>query len=252
MFYIDESGSMPKFRDARNKNRYFVISFVQTDDPRHLKSTYKRAMRVLRRQFPEFFARINDPRECKASEMPPFMKYYLLKQLITVTDIKIGHMVVNNMEIDQVFREKPGRSFNYLIKIIMENFSLSQNDIASLQLNVDNRNTALTGLSELEGYLYYALVLDKGIISDVKVTYLESCDNYNIQVADLFANVIYQRFRYKQMPFPLYNEITKESNLSCAYSYECLYQLIRPKITVPFVFPVRSDMISEASSTFEL
>lgn len=252
MFYIDESGSMPKFRDQRYRNRYFVISFVQTDNHQHLKNTYKRAIRVLKRDHPNFFAGIKDPKECKASEMHPFMKEYLLRKLIAVTDMKIGHMVVNNMEIDQVFREKPGRSFNYLIKIIMENFSLSHEEMSHLHLHVDNRNTSLTGLSELEGYLYYTLVLDRKLIKNVSVRYLESCDHPNIQVADLIANVIYQRFRYKTLPLPNFDQFTRQRDLMCSYTYEYLYQLIKPRITVPFVFPVKHTTLLEASATYEL
>jgi hypothetical protein len=252
MFYIDESGSMPTFRDMRYKNRYFVIAFVHTNDPRHLKSTFKRAMSKLRRDFPDFFANLKDSRECKGSEMLPFMKAYLLEKIINTTDVRIGHMVVDNTEIAQKFRDKPGRSFNYLIKIIMENFNLSPQDIQCLRLNIDNRNTALEGLSELEGYLYNELVLEKGIINEAKVHYHESCDNFNIQVADLIANVIYQRFRYKGLGFPNYVDVKADDFKYHPYTFEYLYQYIKPKIVVPFVYPVRNDLIMQAGATFEL
>lgn len=252
MFFIDESGSMPKYLDTRYKYRYFIIGFVHTSDPRHLKQTYKRAIRNLRRKYPDFYSGLKNPNECKASEMLPFMKEYILNKLVNTTDIKIAFMTVNNMEIDQRFRENPGRSFNYLIKIILENFPLTPGDIDNLQLNIDNRNTALDGLSELEGYLYNVLVLEKDIVRDVNVNYLESCDNYNIQVADLIANVIYQRFRYKTLPFPAYSEITEGFDRLHPYTFEYLYNIIKPKCTIPFVYPVKDDLIREASLTIEL
>lgn len=199
----------------------------------------------------DFFASIKDPKECKASEMLPFMKAYILEKLISVTDIKLGYMVVNNTEIQQKFREKPGRSFNYLVKIVMENFSLSTEDISNLVLNIDNRNTALEGLTELEGYLYNELVLNKGIVNSVNVNYLESCDHYNVQVADLIANVIYQKYRYDGIPFPNYNNITYDIDKVHPYTAEYLHQIIRPRIIVPYDYPPsRNPAYRQASATY--
>ncbi|NMO97464.1 DUF3800 domain-containing protein [Paenibacillus lemnae] len=237
MFFIDESGSIPKFLDQRFKNRYFVISFVHTNNPKHLKNTYKRAIGYLKGKHIDFFENLKDPKECKASEMLPYMKAYILEKLASNTDIKIGYMVVNNTEIQQRFRDKPGRSFNYLVKIIMENFSLTKEDIINLELNIDNRNTALEGLTELEGYLYNELVLNKGTVDSVKVNYLESCDHYNIQVADLIANVIYQKYRYHGMPFPNYSDINYDIDKVHPYTPEYLHQIVKRHIVVPYKYP---------------
>lgn len=252
MFFIDESGSIPKFRDTRYKNRFFVIAFVHTDDQRKVRNVYKRAIQKLKEKYPLFFASLPNPNECKGSEMPPFMKLYIIEKLLLSTDIKIAQMVVFNPEVDQRFREKPGRSFNYLIKLIVMNSSLSANDIRQLELHIDNRNTALRGLSELEGYLYNEMVLAENRVSKVKVHYHESCDNYNIQVADLMASIIYQRFRYKTMPFPDYATIHEKIDLMHPFTNEYLYNKIRPRIVVPFIYPLRSDLQKEAAAGISL
>jgi hypothetical protein len=252
LFFIDESGSIPKNLDKRYKNKYFVITFVHTDNPSRLENTYKHAIDILKSKFPSFFASLPNPNELKGSETPPFMKLFIIDRLLSKTDIRIAHMVVDNWEIEQRFRNIPGRSFNFLVKIIMENFSMTSNDLNKLILKIDNRNTALKGLQELEGYLYGELVLNSGIINDVKVSYLESKHNRGIQVADMISHIIYQRFRYKNIQFPKYNTISSKIDLMHPYTYEYLYQIIKPRITTPFVYPVKSNLIREAAATFSL
>lgn len=252
MFYIDESGTMPTTLDKRRKYRYFVISFVHTNNPEKLKSVYKNAIRTLREKYSDFFAALPNPKELKGSQMLPHMKLYIIQKLKRLTDVRIAHMVVDNWNIEQRFRDIPGRSFNYLVELIIENFALTDADKRNLLLCIDNRNVALEGLRELEGHLYYELVLKQQAIDSVKVIYLESCDNYNIQVADMIAHTIYQRFRYKTMPFPKYAALTQSENLCHPYTYEYLYNELKPLIKVPFVFPPRGDLIKDAAATFEL
>lgn len=252
MFYIDESGSIPKTLDKRYKHKYFVITFVHTDNPSKLENTYKHAIQTLRKKHAAFFASLPNPNELKGSEAHPFMKKFIIEQLIAKTDFKVGHMVVDNWEIDQRFRNIPGRSFNFLVKIIMENFSMTANDLNKLTLKIDNRNTALEGLQELEGYLYGELVLNTGVVNDVSVKYLESKHNSGIQVADMMSHIIYQRFRYKTLPFPKYADLKQENDLMHPYTYEYLYQLIRNRITTPFVYPVKQSLIRDAAATFSL
>lgn len=252
LFFIDESGSIPKVLDRRYKHKYFVITFVHTDDHSRLENTYKHAILDLKRHHSNFFSALPNPNELKGSETPPFMKQYIIEKLLDKTDIRIAHMVVDNWEIEQRFRNIPGRSFNFLVKLIMENFSMAANDLSRLVLKVDNRNTALEGLQELEGYLYGELVLNSGMISNVSVSYLESKHNRGIQIADMISHIIYQRFRYKTMTFPKYSDITTEIDYMHPYSYEHLYQMIKPRISTPFVYPVKSNLIRDAAATFSL
>ncbi|MEG7950574.1 hypothetical protein J0795_29745, partial [Bacillus paranthracis] len=79
MFFIDESGSIPKVCDGRYKNKFFVIGFIHTDNPRKLKSTYKRAISKLMKDFPDFFANLDNPKELKGSEALPFMKLFIFE-----------------------------------------------------------------------------------------------------------------------------------------------------------------------------
>lgn len=92
-----------------------MISFVHTENPRKVETVYNHAIRSLKNKFPDVFKVLPNPNEMKGSEMPPFMKYYVFKKLFRSTDIKIAHMVVDTLNIEDRFRINPGRSFNYLI-----------------------------------------------------------------------------------------------------------------------------------------
>jgi hypothetical protein len=251
MFFIDESGSIPKIKPYKRRDRYFVISFVHTDNPKRVKNVYKRIIRKLRKDFPDFFSLLANPNEPKGSEFYPFMKLFIVEELFRLTDIKIGHMVVDNLCIEERFRQIPSRSFNYLVKIVIENFQLSEDDIQHLQLKIDNRNTAIQNLSELEGYLFQELVLRENRIKNVTVEYLDSKYSSHIQVADVFANIFYQRFRYKDYTFPKYNDISKNCNYVHPYTLEFIYDQIKKskKLCVPFMYPP-SEKAQVAATVF--
>lgn len=252
MFFIDESGSIPKQKDARFKNKYFVVGFAHTSDSRRIKNVYKRAIGKLRSEYPSFFASLPNPKECKGSEMLPFMKFYIITKLIEQTDIQFAHMVVDTSEIDESFRSVPGRSFNFLVKIITEQFGLTIADQDHLQLKIDNRNVSLKGLTELEGYLHNTFVLENRTVKKVSVEYLESCDNYNIQVADLVANIVYQRFRYKTLSFPNYADLKQQDGLRLAYTYEYIYNALAPRLQLKFVYPVKKHILDYAAASIAL
>jgi hypothetical protein len=250
MFFIDESGSIPKHYDPRYKYRYFVISFVHTNNPRKLENTYKRSIRKLKKEFPAFFSKLQNPKEPKASELLPFMKLFIIEKLFQSTDIKLAHMVVDNWNIEQRFREMPARSFNFLVKLILDNFPLTSQDKDHLQLKIDNRNTAIHSLKELEGYLYTEMVLKEQTVKKVSVEYLDSKKNINIQVADLFANTFYQRFRYKTINFPKYQSIKGYIDLVHPYTMEYIYTFIKQsnRLYMPFMYPpsLRKEVAASA------
>jgi hypothetical protein len=239
MFFIDESGIIPKTYPSRRKFKYFVISYVHTNNHKRLKRVYRRSLKKLKSSFPDFFDSLENPKEPKGSELHPFMKYHIVHDLLTYTDIKLGHMVVDNQKIEQRFREDASRSFNYLTKIIISNFPLTVADKKHLSLNIDNRNVAVKNLKELKGYLEAELILNENLVDKVSVQYFDSKYTTNIQVADLFANIFYQRFRYKDYNFPLYKNLMESDNLVHPYSIEYIYQYILDsgRLVIPFMYP---------------
>lgn len=243
MFYIDESGiitnTIPHPQNIRD--HYFVICFIQTEDPKRLKVIYKRTLKKIKSYFPSFFTTLANPNEPKGSELTPIMKDFFIGQFLHLTDIRIAHMVLDNRKVMGVFRKNSTQSFNYLIKLVLQNTPLSSSEKNHLILNIDNRNVALRNNKQLEDYLATELIL-QNIVSDVTVNYLNSEDVYGIRIADVFSNIIYQRFRYRHLSFPHHsntNAILHKVSLH-PYSFEFIYQKIvrSGRLTTPFIFPV--------------
>jgi len=236
MFFIDESGSIPKDYNGDPKLKYFVISFVHIDDTRKLKSVYKRSIRNLKKHYPDFFNALPNPNECKASEMLPFMKDYIISNLVKINDFKICYMVVNNEDLEDRFRKNSSRSFNYLVKLMIENCVLSKSEKEDLKLILDNRNVKLKGLNELQGYLFNNFVLDDNIIQAVSVDYVDSQHHTTIQIADLIANVVFQKFKYQHYDSPNINEL-KTQNLILPETSKYLFDLLEPSMELALKFP---------------
>lgn len=242
MFFIDESGSIPTFISNKWKNRYFVMAFIQTENPKKLKNTYKYAIRNLKKYYPDFFANIDNPNELKGADAHPFMKEYIFRNLIAKTDMKIAHMIVDTWNIEESFRENPCRSFNYLTKVLLCSCYLTHSECVHLELKIDNRNSAIKSLKSLEDYLFNELVLGKSAnhasidIRKVSVEYLDSCTDRGIQIADMVANTLYKYFRYKSAPFPDYRHVDVNSGESPEV-LEYLFNLLLPRIKLPFVYP---------------
>jgi len=233
VYYVDESGSIPSFKSKKWKNRYFLIAFVHTEDKEGLKKVHNRSLKNVRKYYPHLFDENN---ELKASVAPPFIKEYLLRRIIDKTDAHFGYMIVDNWNIKERFRKYKSRSFNYLIKLVMISHDLCDNCSNYLVLNIDNRNSKITSLSELEGHLFDELVLSRYLTNDINVNYLQSHETTNVQVADLIANTIYQYYRYKGVKFKI-NNLTKGSDDHCPQSYKHLFRLIQDRFFFYQEFP---------------
>lgn len=233
LYYVDESGSIPSFRSNKWKNRYFLIAFVHTENIGILKRVHNRSLSNVRKHYPDLFDENN---ELKASVTPPFIKEYLIRRLLTKTDVQFGYILVDNWNIRDQFRRYKSRSFNYLIKLAMISHEYCDECINHLRLNIDNRNSKITNLDALESHLYDVLVLEKELTDEVSVKYLESHENTNIQVADLIANTIYQYYRYRNIKFRL-NELDETKNIHCPQSYKYLYNMLRQRLFYYQEFP---------------
>ncbi|MFB9278335.1 DUF3800 domain-containing protein [Cohnella cellulosilytica] len=240
MYYIDESGSIPTFKSRKWKNRYFVISFIHTNNSEHLKRVHKKSILNLRKYHEYLF---NETGELKGAEAPPFAKEYLISRLISKTDISIGYIVVDNWHVKDSFRQVPGRSFNYLVKLLFMSHTLGSTDKSLLCIKSDNRNTALKSLKSLEEYLFQELVLGEEITYGVDVEYCDSSRNYNVQVADLIANTIFQYYRFKHIPFPQHDTITEEIDIPNPEVSLYLYNLFKERIFYCQVFPGRQSPV---------
>ena len=163
--FIDESGTMTT--KYSNLHKYFVIAIIQIND------NYK---------FKEF----------KGSSLPFYLKVNILKFLYYKKCFNVFYIVINNKKVDSNFYNNTARAFNYILNkdltYLIRNNKLKMDEI---YLHIDQRNTSTKTIYVLEEYLNIELNYKFLHDFNVSVKYYDSKNKIGIQVADLFANMLY-------------------------------------------------------------
>ncbi len=196
--YIDESGSMTT--QHINVSPYFLIALVKPNDTRYLKTAYKRFVRKNLQDLKnadknnKMFMN-GEFKELKGSEFTPELKRKFLDYFCRNNSLDIFYIVMDNKNIKSNFYENTARAFNYSIKIALSHFikkGLLPNDEYVIQL--DERNQKTKTKFFLEEYLNTELCLHDEIIDkNISVLYFDSCNNNLVQIADVFANILYSQ-----------------------------------------------------------
>lgn len=176
MIYVDESGN-----SGYAGGRYFVIAAIETDNPNRLKNFAKR-----------FCAR-RGLIEIKSSELKFPERQVLINTLTHIQDYKIHYLVLDKKHYQRKDMLGQNVLFNYLASFVCENiFKSASSDI---ELCFDNRTVKTGSKYSLPDYLK-AKSIEWNVPYKINVTFHESHCHRGIQVADLVANTIFQRYRY--------------------------------------------------------
>lgn len=194
--YIDESGSIHP--TSGKLNRYFIIGIVIPKNPIKLKRVYKLFIRknidYLRKldKDNKMFSEDGKFRELKGSSMDKKLKLDFINFFCRNNLFEVRYIVLDNNLLDQRFIKNKARTFNYLIKIFLIN-SLKKSYIKGkeLFLQIDERNVKTESKYSLEDYLNQELILNDNMLENVQVKYFDSSQNYFIQIADVFSNIMY-------------------------------------------------------------
>lgn len=223
--YIDESGSIHP--TSQKLNRYFVIGIVIPKDSKKLKRVYKTFIRKNIEELKKLdterkmFDTNNKFIELKGSSMDKTMKLKFMEFFCQNNLFEVRYIILDNNLLDSRFIKNKARTFNYLLKIFLIN-SIKKKYIADKEifLQIDERNVKTDSKYSLEDYLNQELLLNDNLIDNIQVQYFDSSQNYFIQIADVFSNIMYS------------NLITKGSY------HECIEKLQRDKYILPaFIFP---------------
>ena len=230
-FYIDESGSMTSEQGANNP--YFLIAMILPKNCRSLKTTHKRFVSKYYKDLQnadknnKMFSQ-GKFKELKGSEFTPQLKKKFVEYFCKNNQLDIFYIIVDNNKVDSTLYSNTARGFNYLIKLALQHFLRlelidKQEDIC---IQCDERNQKTQTKAFLKEYLITELVIGEKLINgNIDVSYFDSCNNYLIQVADVFANLMYSH---------LYNN---------NYSDEFKMMLSNNYIKNIFVFPINEKSI---------
>lgn len=209
--YIDESGSI---NNHAPNNRYFIIALIYPTNKDALKRAYKRFVSSnhdmlltldqdklhprtgkLIKEGGKMFLN-GDFRELKGSMFDKDMKQKFVEFFCKKQSFELYYIKIANKKLTDKFCQNTARVFNYTLKLAIEFFirkSLLPNENCSLQL--DERNEKTETKYFLENYLNTELFMNGTINGKFDVAYFDSSDNALIQIADVFANLLYSHLQ---------------------------------------------------------
>lgn len=209
--YIDESGSI---NNRSNGSKYFVIAMIRVTDKKGLERAYKRfvssnleTLKALdadkvdvksgKSLKPGGKMFLNDKfQELKGSKFDRNMKIRFLEFFSRKEYFEIYYVKIANQKLTNSFCSNTARVFNYTVKLAMSHFlekGFFPNEDCFLQL--DDRNEKTEAKYFLENYLNTELTLSGVYSKRIIVKYFDSSNNKFIQIADVFANLLYSHLQ---------------------------------------------------------
>ena len=186
---LDESGAM----HLKNE-RYFVIAGFMTRELHKVTSTHKRIEEIVkeRKNIP-----LEKKVELKSSKINDSQQALLLNGLYELSGVVPIAIVVDKDNLSK-FGASENVAYNFFVKNLLKYLFkchipiLQTNEI---ELRVDNRNTSVKNLKDLETFLQWEFEL---MDLEVKVKYLDSKDNRDIQIADYVANLVWKKYNQEK------------------------------------------------------
>ena len=185
---LDESGAM-HLKDER----FFVIGGFITRELHKVISSHKKIEEIIkvRKNIP-----IKQKVELKSSKINNSQQALFLNELYSLPEVTIVSIVVDKYNLSK-FDASENVAYNFFVKTLLKylfkcNIPILQTN--ELELRVDNRNTAVKQLKDLETFLQWEFEL---MDLNFKVKYLDSKDNRDIQMADYVANLLWKKYNCK-------------------------------------------------------
>ncbi len=185
---LDESGAM-HLKDER----YFVIAGFVTKELHKVVSAHKRIEGIVKKikNIP-----LNKKVELKSSKINARQQALFLNELYSLSGVIPIAIVIDKDNLSK-FGASENVAYNFFVKNLLK--YLFKCDIPllktnNIELRLDNRNTSVKTLKDLETFLQWEFEF---IDLDVKVKYLDSKDNRDVQMADYIANLIWKKYNRK-------------------------------------------------------
>lgn len=211
IIYVDESGSI---NNHMPNNKYFIIALIKVTNNSSLKRAYKRFVSSNYEVLKELDKdKVNQKtgaiikeggkmflngsfRELKGSQFDREMKCKFVDYFSKNNSFEIYYVKIANEKLTDHFCTNKARVFNYTLKLALEYFIakgyLSDEDYT---LQLDERNEKTEAKYFLENYLNTELSMNGTTTSKFEVKYFDSSNNKLIQVADVFANLLYSHLQ---------------------------------------------------------
>ena len=207
---FDESGNMG------TSGRYFVISCIETNNPKEIHNIVKKKLLKVKREFPNLKFQ---GRELKAAKALPLIKELILESVCN-KDIKISYIVIDLKHIEPRLLKDKNLLYNYACKLLISRIVPSKLDGSLLNIWFDNHTTKVHSRNSFSDYIKIELIYNNHIVDDVQVCYIDSDagDAYVVQAADYIANALYAKYEYGNNRY--FNLIKSKLNICEHFPYD--------------------------------
>lgn len=218
--YIDESGTI----NNKLKNEYFIITLIIPDNSNTLKKSYKRFVSSNLKELKKIDNKqkmfLNGSfHELKGSAFNKPMKKKFVNFFSRKNNFSLFYIKVNNSRLNDSFCLNTSRVFNYLLKISLDYFL--KNDYIKSEnqvLQLDERNERTESKFFLEDYLNTELSITGINRGNFTVSYFDSANNLNVQIADVFSNILYSHLKTGAYSDEL-NTLKNSGILKCIFEF---------------------------------
>jgi hypothetical protein len=191
--YTDESGRITRRYKGQ---RYFVMAYVLTKDSRRLHKRFKQARLEAISHDMNRMRCLQKGKELKGCCVAESVKSKIYDDLLTFyksnKTFEIALMVVDNKNLQSIFRKNKARSFNYFMACAIKLFNQEASfaiDTPDTLLLIDDRNVSPKSKSSLHDFLNIQLQFnDKIFKNEIRASYFNSKNEKLIQLADFVAN----------------------------------------------------------------
>lgn len=201
--FVDESGTMTaKYCDI---HPYFIIAIVRAKEPDKLKRAFKRFVSKNADRLREIDSdgkMFNNGKflELKGNCFTPDLKRDFISYFCRNNYFEVFYIIADNKKVAKKNNGKlydnTARAFNYLMRLAIAyyiNHGYINTDHLVIQL--DERNEKPETKYFLQDYLNTELAMSEILTSECSVEYFDSCNNHIIQIADVFANLMFSELK---------------------------------------------------------
>ena len=196
--------------------RFFVIAGFMTCELHKVTSAHKKIERIVKKikNIP-----LNSKIELKSSKINDSQQALFLNELYRISSVIPIAIIIDKDNLSK-FGASENVAYNFFVKNLLKylfNCNITLLNTKNIELRVDNRNTSVKTLKDLETFLQWEFEL---IDLEVNVKYLDSKDNRDVQMADYVANLFWKHYNCKN------EELSKRvNNLNKTYISKFPYKL---------------------------
>lgn len=193
--YMDESGDLGFDFVNKKPSKFFTISILVISGKDNNRKLINAVKKTLSRKLNPKSKRKRIVQEVKATNTTLEIKEYLYKQIKNVP-FQIYSITLNKRKVYERLANNKSRVYNFIARKVLDQIPLLNNNISSIDFIVDKSKTKVE-IADFNQYIKKQL--EGKVDPKTPLNIIHECSHCypGIQIADLFAHGIFQKYERK-------------------------------------------------------